>query len=131
MSAQNKTTFLEIHPAFLVSDLKAAADFYCDVIGFEKKWEWGDPLNRIGVGPLATARGQAFEIHLITEPHIGQSGNSFVYIPVENLDALYEKCLEHEVQIDLEMTKRDWGMKDFRISDPFGNRLGFGEVLDV
>lgn len=131
MPDQNKTTFLEIHPAFLVSDLKAAADFYCDVIGFEKKWEWGDPLNRIGVGPLATARGQAFEIHLITEPHIGQSGNSFVYIPVENLDALYEKCLEHEVQIDLEMTERDWGMKDFRISDPFGNRLGFGEVLDA
>ena len=112
-----------------MSDLKAAVDFYCDVIGFEKKWEWGDHLNRIGVGPLATARGQAFEIHLITEPHIGQSGNSFVYIPVENLDALYEKCLEHEVQIDLEMTEREWGMKDFRISDPFGNRLGFGEVL--
>ena len=104
MPNQNKTTFLEIHPAFLVSDLKAAVDFYCDVIGFEKKWEWGDPLNRIGVGPLAIARGQAFEIHLITEPHIGQSGNSFVYIPVENLDALYEKCLKHEVQIDLEMT---------------------------
>ena len=130
MREHNKTTFLEIHPAFLVTDLKAATEFYCDVIGFEKKWEWGDPVNRVGVGPVATVRGQAFEIHLITEPHIGQSGTSFVYIPVENLDALYKRCLEHKVQIDLEMTERDWGMKDFRISDPFGNRLGFGEVLE-
>ena len=128
-------TYHAAHPAFLVDDLTAATQFYCEVLGFEKKWGWaldgrggeGEPEVRVGIGPT----NGAFEFHLITEPHIGQTGSGFVYFPMSGIDALYARCQEHGVQIDMELTDRHWGMRDFRIADPFGNRLGFGEEISI
>ncbi len=122
-------TYHDAHPALLVSDLAEATQFYCHVLGFEKKWGYslseGEPEVRVGVG----ARSGAFEFHLITDPHIGQTGTGFIYIPMSGVDALYDRCQAHGVQIDMELQDRPWGMRDFRIADPFGNRLGFGETV--
>ena len=60
---------------------------------------------------------------------IGPSGTSFIYFHVKNVEALYEHCKSAGAEIYLELGDRDWGMKDFRVADPFGNRMGFGEVI--
>ena len=122
-------TYLDANPVFLVSDLTVATKFYCDVLGFEKKWAWGEPEIRVGVGSQAGPGGQSVEINLINDPASGPSGTSFVYFHVTDIEALYQRCLEHGAEVYLELGDRDWGMKDFRVSDPFGNRMGFGEVL--
>ena len=101
--------------------------------GFEKKWAWpgreGEPDNRIGVGPSAEQGGEAFEINLIDNPEAGPSGTSFVYFQMTGVEEIYARCQRHKANIYLELGDRDWGMKDFRVTDPFGNKLGFGEVL--
>lgn len=121
--------YQEVKPTFLVGDLQVAAKFYCDVLGFEKKWAWGEPEVRVGVGPMDNLNGQDFEINLINDPKIGPSGTSFVYFHVKGIEAIHQRCLHHGANVYLELGDREWGMKDFRVSDPFGNRMGFGEVL--
>jgi len=100
-----------------------------EVLGFEKKWGYalkeGEPEVRVGIGPASNA----FEFHLITDPHIGQTGSCFIYFPMTGVDALYARCKDNGVQIDMDIEDRPWGMRDFRIADPFGNRLGFGEAI--
>ncbi|MBL4871454.1 MAG: VOC family protein [Robiginitomaculum sp.] len=125
----NDFTYQEAKPLFLVDDLVIATKFYCDVLGFEKKWAWGAPEIRVGVGPKSAPNQTPFEIHLITDPEIGPSGTSFVYFHVTNIESLYERCRACGANIYLELGDRDWGMKDFRVRDPFGNRMGFGETL--
>jgi len=125
----DKTVYENASPVFLVDDLKQATKFYCDVLGFEKKWEWGDPVIRVGIAPKNTSNMGDFEIHLGDHPNIGPSGTSFIYFNVKNVEAIYEQCQKAGADIYLELEDRDWGMKDFRVSDPFGNRLGFGEAI--
>ncbi len=126
---ENCFIYQEIKPIFLVSDLHIATQFYCNVLGLEKKWAWGEPEVRVGVGPKQEENNQSFEINLINDPKIGPSGTSFVYLHVTGIEALYQRCLNHKADVYLALGERDWGMKDFRVSDPFGNRMGFGEVL--
>ncbi len=128
-TTENMFTYKEASPLFLVGDLAIATKFYCDVLGFEKKWAWGDPEIRVGIGPEVGGLSRQFEIHLINDPTIGPSGTSFVYFHVTGIEKLYERCLAQDADIYLALGDRDWGMKDFRVKDPFGNRMGFGELL--
>lgn len=89
----------------------------------------GDPEIRVGLAPKPSSGIGDFELHLIYDPKIGPSGSSFIYFHVKNVNALYEQCKAAGAEIYLKLGDRDWGMKDFRIADPFGNSMGFGEVL--
>ncbi len=122
-------SYQNANPLFVVSNLETATTYYCYVLGFEKKWAWGVPEIRVGVGPEVTSSGGSFEIHLINDPAIGPSGTSFVFFHVVGVEALYQRCQEHGADIYLELEDRPWGLKDFRLVDPFGNRMGFGEVI--
>ena len=128
MTHQN-TRFHSCHPAFVVRDLEAATRFYEDVIGLKKLWSWGEPVMRIGLGPADDSSPPGFELNLINNRSLGPSGTSFVYFTVSGVEAIYKRCLDKEADIYLELGDRDWGMRDFRVSDPDGNRLGFGEAL--
>jgi uncharacterized glyoxalase superfamily protein PhnB len=130
----NQTIFQNAAPVFLVGDIEQATEFYEEVLGFEKKWSWpdgrsGDPVIRIGLAPANTSNMGDFEIHLIENPMGGPSGTSFIYFTVKNVEQIYENCQKAGADIYLELGDRDWGMNDFRVLDPFGNRLGFGEPL--
>lgn len=128
-SMESRFSYLEAKPLFLVGDLSIATRFYCEALGFEKKWAWGKPEIRVGVGPIATPNQAPFEIQLIEDPNIGPSGTSFLYYHVKAIEVLYERCLDCGADVYLALGDRDWGMKDFRVRDPFGNRMGFGETL--
>ena len=127
--AKPRTIYENASPVFLVGNLDEAVTFYCDVLDFEKKWQWGDPVMRVGIGPKHAPKMKDFEIHLGDHPNVGPSGTSFVYFQVKNVEVLYERCQKVGADIYLELDNRDWGMKDFRVADPFGNRLGFGESI--
>lgn len=125
------TIYENAAPAFLVDNLESACKFYCDVLGFEKKWGWPveGPDIRIGLAPKHSSGMGNFELNLIDNPKAGPSGTSFIYFHVNNVDQIYEMCKQANADIYLELDDREWGMRDFRVSDPYGNRIGFGEVL--
>ncbi len=126
---EDQFVYQDASPLFFVQNLAKATAFYCDVLGFEKKWAWGDPEIRVGVGPKAPPEQTPFEIHLINDASIGPSGTSFVFFHMTGVEELYRRCQQHGADIYVELEERPWGLKDFRVADPFGNRMGFGERL--
>jgi uncharacterized glyoxalase superfamily protein PhnB len=106
-------------PVFAVTNIEEAIDFYCEQLGFETKWRFGEPPHRAGVTK------QAVEIHLDAEDAGAPPGPSVVYFHMEDA-AKYVHELQTRGVIFLFMIEdRSSGMRCFGVDDLFGNRLGF------
>ena len=110
----------KLFPVFAVSDLGASVDFYQNKLGFSVEWTWGDPATRAGVSL------DGVEVHLDCAGSGAPPGPSVAYCHMEDVDSYYAACTERGVSFLLELGQRPWGMRDFRVVDPDGNRLGFG-----
>jgi len=54
-----------------------------------------------------------------------------VYIRTDNIDTMYEFCLENKVEIHPNggLKIKPWGVKEFALLDPDSNLLTFGQTL--
>ena len=108
---------------FPVSDLSNSIEFYTKKLGFEKTFEWGEPMyyavvKRGGVGIHLTKRsdgGRASKYHRA------------LYIFVNDIENVYKQLKDQEVKIVNDMEARDYKMKDFDIEDPDGFIITFGK----
>ncbi|MBM4015630.1 MAG: bleomycin resistance protein [Planctomycetes bacterium] len=55
-------------------------------------------------------------------------GPSVVYCHMTGVDDYYAACRARGATIAMELADRPWGMRDFRVLDPSGNRIGFGAL---
>lgn len=110
----------KLFPVFAVSDLQAALEFYQSKLGFSVAWTWGTPPTRAGItlGDI--------EIQLDCTGAGAPPGPSVVYCHMTGVDSYYAACKDRGVSFALELDERPWGMRDFRVIDPDGNRIGFG-----
>ncbi|MCD1633062.1 VOC family protein [Martelella mediterranea] len=53
-----------------------------------------------------------------------------VYIRGGGIDALYAEYEMRDILHPMGFTEREWGMKEFYVSDPHGNLLRFGRIPD-
>lgn len=113
----------KLFPVFLVRDLDAAIDFYKDKLGFSLAWTWGTPSTRAGVsiGDI--------EIQLDCTGAGAPPGPSVVYCHMTDVTSYFASCKDRGAPFTLELGERPWGMVDFRVEDPDGNRIGFGSEL--
>lgn len=111
-----------VHPVFTVRDLGEAVSYYCEKLGFECGWRWGSPPVRAGV------RCGSVEIQLVCDPAIVAAGPSVAYCQMTGVEAYFRACVERGAIVQAPLGERPWGMRDFRVLDPSGNRLGFGEL---
>jgi uncharacterized glyoxalase superfamily protein PhnB len=109
-------------PVFAVADLDQALAYYRERLGFTVAWLWGTPPVRAGVV------FDSIEIQLDASGSGSPDGTSLVYIHMQGVDTYYRQCRERGATILLELGERPWGMSDFRVADPSGNRLGFASV---
>ena len=58
-----------------------------------------------------------------------RQGPSTIYCHMTGIEAFYRECQQRGATIQGELVDREWDMKDFRLTDPSGNRLGFGEAI--
>jgi uncharacterized glyoxalase superfamily protein PhnB len=114
---------MQVFPVFAVADISEALVFYCEKLGFEEKWVFGDPVHRAGVAK------HGVEIHLDAEGAGAPPGPSVIYCHMGDVGAYYCDLQSRGVKFLFELQERSWGMKDFRVEDPFGNRLGFASNL--
>lgn len=111
--------FEEINPVFLVSDVAAAVAFY-RCLGFDLGWIWGDPPTHAKV-----CRGA---IGIILALKQSRSGSGDTYVGLRSVNTYYAELRARNVDVG-ELDDRPYGMRDFSVTDPDGNRLVFGESI--
>lgn len=114
---------VKLFPVFSVRDLDEAIRYYTEKLGFSVEWTWGQPPTRAGVSL------NGVEIQLDAAHEGGQRGPSVVYCHMVDVEGYYRACAARGASMAMELGNRPWGMRDFRVTDPCGNRLGFGEPL--
>jgi|SRR5215471_11307375 len=112
--------FEAVSPVFPVSDVPAALTFYCERLGFDLGWTWGDPPTHANV-----CRGR-ISLSLALDPSGAGSGNA--YVQLSGVDAYFAELRDRNLILG-ELADRPYGMRDFSVTDPSSNRLVFGESI--
>jgi len=111
----------QIHPALVVSDIRAAADFHTKKLGFWLAFTWGDPPSMAGVN--------IGNVQLFLERGTPAPNGYSVYFVVGNADELCAFQRGNGVEIVQEPGDREYGLRDYRVRDLDGYVLGFGQHL--
>lgn len=110
-----------ITPRVPVSDIDGAVTFYTERLGFTLGWKWGEPATHANVCRDSVA------LDLIASPK-GVRSSAMAYIQVAGVDELHAELQGRGVPTS-GLADRDYGMRDFEVVDPFGNRIAFGQPL--
>lgn len=113
--------FEAVTPRLPVDDVARLLDFYTRRLGFDLGWKWGDPLTHANV-----CRGNV-SFDLISVPPARQ-GTAMAYVRINGVDAYHAELGDKGVQRSA-VENRPYGMRDFEVVDPCGNRIAFGQPL--
>lgn len=116
------TKFAAVTPRLPVSDVETALAFYVDKLGFALGWKWGSPLTHANVCRDAIA------LDLIASA-ADRRGTGMAYVQVSGVDAYFSELKGRNVASS-DIGNRPYGMRDFEVVDPCGNRLAFGEPIN-
>jgi ribosomal-protein-alanine N-acetyltransferase len=117
--------FTGVVPVLRTFDTDIATQFYVDYLGMTVDWEhrFGDdfPLYR------QVSRGDLV-LHL-SEHHGDATPGSTVYVYLSGVRELHAELVERWTigGNRPELAEQEWGTVEFSVTDPFGNRLRFGE----
>ena len=109
-------------PILNVKNISESINYYVNVLGFKKDWDWGEPpsfasVSRDDICIFLCQGGQ------------GQSG-TWMSIFVDNVDLLYEEYKAKGAIIRQAPTNFSWGMREMNIEDPDGHRLRMGTATN-
>lgn len=109
-----------IMPELPLDDVPAGVAYYREVLGFEVNYQQHDlgVMDRDAVRLLLIAR---------TEKHPGIGSCSFY---VDDVDALHAELLSKGAQVLGEPVSHPWGLREFQVLDPEGNRLSFAQPFE-
>ena len=107
--------FQAVTPILYVKDLPASMDYYVQKLGFEKLWDWGDPPT---FGCVRRGKVQIF----FCEGCQGQPG-TWMWIVVEDVDALYEEYKKSGAIILEEPKNYPWESREMLVADLDDHRL--------
>ena len=114
-----------------VKDTHASVDFYTRILGFQADTDSGSYIQarcgsvKIGICDQATLPE---DHHFSPKALQGPKGvGTEIVLEVENLEAIYERVRKSGYAIHDELTKKPWGLRDFRIVDPDGYYLRITE----
>ena len=109
-----------INPTLQVHDLIKASEYYIS-LGFSLDWIWPEENPTHG---SVSSGGFSFmftKIDKNTKPEIGD-----LYFKVEEVEKLYAEIKSKNIKVS-DLTKTDYGMLDFSLTDPFGHHIVFGQ----
>jgi ankyrin repeat protein len=103
-------------PIFDVVDLAASIAYYVDKLGFEKKWDYGDPPTFGCVG--------RDEVEIFLSQEGQEVARSSLSIFVQDVDALYEDYKRRGAVIRRPPTNYPWGVRRMDVQDLDGHNIG-------
>ena len=115
--------FEAVTPRLPVQNVEELLAFYVDGLGFELGWKWGKPVTHANV-----CRNEV-SFDLISVP-LGRQGTAMAYVQMHGVDTYHAELRGRGVKVS-EVDNRPYGMRDFEVVDPCGNRIAFGQPLSV
>jgi catechol 2,3-dioxygenase-like lactoylglutathione lyase family enzyme len=129
--------FAETIPALPARDVRDAADFYCNRLGFEIAYaEDGFAILRRDDAEvhLWGATDESWRERLDASRPVNSGAESFIAgtascrVRVEGVDELYASCRESGiVHPNGQLGDTEWGTREFATLDPDGNLMTFFE----
>lgn len=106
---------------FAVKDVAASLAHYRDILGFSVDFVWGDPPT------YACLCRDAVALHLVADAIAGRPvGQGQLSIFVRDVDAIRAELAGKGARIVKPPRDYDYGMRDFDLVDPDGNRIVYG-----
>ena len=112
--------FEKIMPELPWTDVPAGVQHYRDILGFKINYAQHD----IGV----MDRDEARVLIIARTPQHTGIGSCYVY--VSDADALHRELVSKGANVIGEPVSRPWGLREFRVLDPEGNQLTFGQPFE-
>jgi GNAT superfamily N-acetyltransferase/catechol 2,3-dioxygenase-like lactoylglutathione lyase family enzyme len=106
-------------PILYSSDVLKSLSYYTDVLGFESRWEWGNPPTFGGVSK------NSVEI-FFCEKGQGNPG-TWLSVMVDNVDEFYETVKVRGAKILSLPENMEWGFREMLVEDPDGHKIRFGQ----
>ncbi len=107
-------------PGFAVRDIEAALAYYVEKLGFRIAFRFQDSY--------AIVARDAVEIGLGVG-RVDDCGHGACYVKLQGVDLLYREFQAGGVPMARELKDESYGMREFQVADPDGNKLNFGEAL--
>ncbi|MEV4260258.1 VOC family protein [Kribbella sp. NPDC049584] len=113
-------------PVLFVRNVRAAAEFYRDRLGFRVDFLHGHPPF---YGSVSRDRA-TLHFRLVHEPVLvadtaSEEGIIMAFIEARNIKELYAEYLAAGVELAQKLTKQAWGGTDFIVRDLDGNTVAF------
>ena len=115
--------FGRIAATIQVTDMARALAFYTGVLGMTKVFENGEPVG------FAILKKDAGELHLALNRNHKMNTINACHLLVSDATALYEFCNGRGVRVIKGLRDQPYGLRDFVIADPDGNRIDIGQPL--
>jgi uncharacterized glyoxalase superfamily protein PhnB len=110
----------KIMPEFPLADVAAGVVHYRDVLGFSVNYE---------MPGFAVMDRDRVRMLLITKTP-RHSGIASCYIYVAEADRLHAELVAKGADVEGSPVSRPWGLREFRVFDPEGNILTFGQPFE-
>ncbi|MDJ0832559.1 MAG: bleomycin resistance family protein [Gammaproteobacteria bacterium] len=122
-----------INPILNVSNLEQSFEWF-ESLGWEKKWDWGDPASFGSVGSgeceiFLCQDGQGGRGKGDNTSTFGPGGNetkdkgSWMSIWVDNVDDIYAMALESGIEVVFPPEDLPWGVRECHLRHPDGHVL--------
>lgn len=124
---------MSIAPFVKCSDINSSLRFYTELLDF-KVAQAPDPDPEAFMSMYARLQRDGSFIHLSQHAGDGVFGN-VIYVQVKDLEEIYGAFLRNGLEangkpgITMEPVEQTWGMKEFYVADPDGNRIRFGQPI--
>ncbi len=115
---KDNVNFQGLCPILAVRSVPDSIAYYVDKLGFDKNWDWGEPVT---FGSVIRDEVTIF----FCENAQGKSG-TWISIFVDDVDALYQDYVRRGAIIRQPPTNFSWGMREMNVEDPDGHRLRIG-----
>jgi hypothetical protein len=105
-----------LNPILNVSDFNASVAWF-ELLGWRKAWDWGEPPSFGAVGS-----GEC-EIFLCLDGQGGRGGEHGMWMSiwVDDVDAVYQTCVEQGIEVPWPPTNEPWGVREMHIRHPDGH----------
>lgn len=115
-----------VTPVLMVRDVRAAAEWYCDRLGFGVDFLHGHPPFYGAV----SRDGVCLHLRFVHAPNFGalaevEGGLILATIEAVNVKALFADVQARGAEIAQKLTRQAWGETDFHVRDLDGNVIAF------